>query len=149
MKKRGVAQLVARLVRDQEAGGSSPPTPTIMWRQKRCLLRKARLYRAFLLPKRRFFSVPKHRLSFISCIPVAGDAARKGVKATNKTLGVAGDIARLGDDVADISVGANHRTLHTADYYDKVNSALSGARDRDEAIDILHDIAEMLSNGSF
>ena len=33
----------------------------IMWRQKRCLLRKARIYRAFLLPKRRFFSVPKHR----------------------------------------------------------------------------------------
>ena len=32
-----------------------------MRRQKRCLLRKARLYRAFLLPKRRFFSVPKHR----------------------------------------------------------------------------------------
>ena len=32
-----------------------------MWRQKRCLLRKARIYRAFLLPKRRFFSVPKHR----------------------------------------------------------------------------------------
>ncbi len=34
---------------------------TIMWRQKRCLLRKARIYRAFLLPKRRFFSVLKHR----------------------------------------------------------------------------------------
>ena len=33
----------------------------IMWRQKRCLLRKARIYRAFLLPKRRFFSVPKRR----------------------------------------------------------------------------------------
>ena len=33
----------------------------IMWRQKRCLLRKARLCRAFLLPKRRFFSVPKRR----------------------------------------------------------------------------------------
>ena len=32
-----------------------------MWRQNRCLLRKARIYRAFLLPKRRFFSVPKHR----------------------------------------------------------------------------------------
>ena len=40
---------------------SSLATPTIMWRQKRCLLRKARIYRAFLLPKRRFFSVPKHR----------------------------------------------------------------------------------------
>ena len=34
---------------------------TILWRQKRCLLRKARIYRAFLLPKRRFFSVLKHR----------------------------------------------------------------------------------------
>lgn len=63
MKKlhRGVAQMVARMVRDHEAASSSLATPTIMWRQKRCLLRKARIYRAFLLPKRRFFSVPKHR----------------------------------------------------------------------------------------
>lgn len=224
-------------------------------------------------------------LSFVSCIPVAGDAAGKGSKAANKTLGVAGDVAKHGDNIVDaatdiakhgdniadaatdiakhgdniadavgdatkssktmtwnefqhankgkydkagmsdawnqykkangldtpnpkkgnssllnknmggqrpdgyaahhivagdspgaqeardildgfgidingadngvylptddISGGANHRTLHTADYYDKVNSALSGARNRDEAIDILHDIAEMLSNGSF
>ena len=57
----GVAQLVARMVRDHEAASSSLATPTIMWRQKRCLLRKARIDRAFLLPKRRFFSVPKHR----------------------------------------------------------------------------------------
>ena len=63
MKKlhRGVAQMVARMVRDHEAASSSLATPTIMWRQKRCLLRKARIDRAFLLPKRRFFSVPKHR----------------------------------------------------------------------------------------
>ena len=27
-KFRGIAQLVARIVRDDEAGGSSPPTPT-------------------------------------------------------------------------------------------------------------------------
>lgn len=53
--------LVSRLNGVQEAAGSTPVTRTIMWRQKRCLLRKARLYRAFLLPKRRFFSVPKHR----------------------------------------------------------------------------------------
>ena len=45
----------------QEALSSNLNTRTIMWRQKRCLLRKARLYRAFLLPKRRFFSVPKRR----------------------------------------------------------------------------------------
>ena len=57
----GIAKLVSHLVWDQETGRSSRPTRTIMWRQKRCLLRKARIYRAFLLPKRRFFSVPKHR----------------------------------------------------------------------------------------
>ena len=45
----------------QEALSSNLNTRTIMWRQKRCLLRKARLYRAFLLPKRRFVSVPKRR----------------------------------------------------------------------------------------
>ena len=38
----------------QEALSSNLNTRTIMWRQNRCLLRKARLYRAFLLPKRRF-----------------------------------------------------------------------------------------------
>ena len=53
--------LVSRLNGVQEALSSNLNTRTIMWRQKRCLLRKARLYRAFLLPKRRFFSVPKHR----------------------------------------------------------------------------------------
>ena len=48
-------------VRIREVEGSNPFGSTIMWRQKRCLLRKAWLYRAFLLPKRRFFSVPKRR----------------------------------------------------------------------------------------
>ena len=59
-----------RLVKDKNVIGrtSNMPdvdvmmdSPVIMRRQKRCLLRKARLYRAFLLPKRRFFSVPKRR----------------------------------------------------------------------------------------
>ena len=40
-------------------------------------------------------------LSFVSCIPVAGDAAGKGSKAANKTLGVAGDVAKHGDDIVD------------------------------------------------
>ena len=44
---RGVAQLVARLVRDQEAGGSSPPTPTILTKRYRCVWRKARRINRF------------------------------------------------------------------------------------------------------
>ena len=56
-----VAQLGERSVRIREVEGSNPFRSTIMWRQKRCLLRKARIYRAFLLPKWRFFSVPKRR----------------------------------------------------------------------------------------
>lgn len=40
-------------------------------------------------------------LSFVSCIPVAGDAAGKGSKAANKTLGVAGDVAKHGDNIVD------------------------------------------------
>ena len=40
-------------------------------------------------------------LSFVSCIPVAGDAAGKGSKAANKTLGVAGDVAKHSDDIVD------------------------------------------------
>ena len=54
---RGVAQLVARLVRDQEARGSNPRTPTILTKRYRCVWRKARRinrFRAFSSPD--FFS---------------------------------------------------------------------------------------------
>lgn len=42
-------------------------------------------------------------LSFVSCIPVAGDAAGKGGKAANQALGITGDIAKYGDDVVDVA----------------------------------------------
>ena len=54
---RGVAQLVARLVRDQEAVGSNPVTPTILTKRYRCVWRKVRRinrFRAFSSPD--FFS---------------------------------------------------------------------------------------------
>ena len=52
---------------------SFPQSCHIMWRKNRCLLRKARLYRAFLLPKRRFFSVQKHRCK-IAVFPLWQDS---------------------------------------------------------------------------
>ena len=48
-----------------------------------------------------------------------------------------------------LSGGINHRTLHTTDYYDKINNKLSCTQNWDETIDILNDIAEQLSNGTF
>ena len=54
---RGVAQLVARLVRDQEAVGSNPATRTILTKRYRCVWRKVRRinrFRAFSSPD--FFS---------------------------------------------------------------------------------------------
>ena len=44
---RGVAQLVARLVRDQEAVGSNPVTPTRLTKRYRCVWRKARRINRF------------------------------------------------------------------------------------------------------
>lgn len=42
-----------------------------------------------------------------------------------------------------------HRTLHTAQYYDKVNSLLSTATTKSEAIDVLAYIKSSLMNGTF
>ena len=56
---------------------------------KRCLLRKARLYRAFLLPKRRFFSVPKRRCKFPAGTVPSPGGLRPGAKRglTNRRSG--------------------------------------------------------------
>ena len=84
-----VAQLGERSVRIREVEGSNPFRSTIMWRQKRCLLRKARIYRAFLLPKRRFFSVPKHRCKFPAGTVPSPGGLRPGAKRglTNRRSG--------------------------------------------------------------
>ena len=83
-----VAQLGERSVRIREVEGSNPFRSTIMWRQK-CLLRKARLYRAFLLPKRRFFSVPKRRCKFPAGTVPSPGGLRPGAKRglTNRRSG--------------------------------------------------------------
>ena len=46
-------------------------------------------------------------------------------------------------------MSAYHPSLHSEVYYNKVNSLLKEARNRDEAIEILEDIAEQLSKGEF
>lgn len=48
-----------------------------------------------------------------------------------------------------ISNYAYHPSLHADAYYEKVNSFLLRATKRDEAIEILEDIGEMLSSGTF
>ncbi|MDR6882436.1 RHS repeat-associated core domain-containing protein [Bacillus sp. 3255] len=46
-------------------------------------------------------------------------------------------------------VESNHRRIHTNVYYDNVNSLLSGAKSQDDVIDILDDIRDQLTNGTF
>lgn len=70
-------------------------------------------------------------LSFVSCIPVAGDAAGKGSKAANKTLGVAGDVAKHGDDIVDAATDI-------AKYGDDVADAAADiAKHGDDAKDLI------------
>lgn len=70
-------------------------------------------------------------LSFVSCIPVAGDAAGKGSKAANKTLGVAGDVAKHSDDIVDAATDiAKHGD-------DIVDAATDIAKHGDDAKDLI------------
>ena len=64
-------------------------------------------------------------LSFVSCIPVAGDAAGKGSKAANKTLGVAGDVAKHSDDIVD---AATDIAKHGDDIADAVGDATKSSK---------------------
>ena len=66
MKKlhRGVAQMVARMVRDHEAASSSLATPTILTKRYRCVWRKARRinrFRAFSGPDFFFQTIDANR----------------------------------------------------------------------------------------
>ena len=60
----GVAQLVARMVRDHEAVGSNPATRTILTKRYRCVWRKARRinrFRAFSGPDFFFQTIDANR----------------------------------------------------------------------------------------
>jgi hypothetical protein len=48
-----------------------------------------------------------------------------------------------------ISQSTYHRTLHTAEYYEKVNNMLSSAKSREQALEVLAEIKSMLMNGTF
>ena len=55
----------------------------------------------------------------------------------------------LPDRAASAAPGMYHRTLHTTRYYQAVNQALTSARTRQKALDILDDIRTELLNGTF
>ena len=79
-------------------------------------------------------------LSFISCIPVAGDAAGKGSKAANKTLDVASDIAKHGDNIVDAATDiAKHGD-------DIVDAATDIAKHGDDIADAAADIVKQGDN---
>lgn len=48
-----------------------------------------------------------------------------------------------------VSNSAYHPGLHTNTYYNKVNDMLRGATSKNDVLDILDDIADQLSNGTF
>ncbi len=48
-----------------------------------------------------------------------------------------------------VSNSAYHPSLHTNTYYNKVNDMLRGATSKNDVLDILDDITEQLSNGTF
>lgn len=48
-----------------------------------------------------------------------------------------------------VSNAAYHPSLHTTNYYDKVNALLRNATSKQDAIDILGQISKALQNGSF
>lgn len=49
--------------------------------------------------------------------------------------------------VRGVSEAAYHPALHTKDYYAWVNNMLSGAQSREQVIEILQEIAKILTNG--
>ncbi|RCX13018.1 HNH/ENDO VII superfamily nuclease [Anaerobacterium chartisolvens] len=51
--------------------------------------------------------------------------------------------------VKDVAEGAYHPSLHTDSYYRKVTDLLSGAKSKNDVLDILDDIADQLSKGTF
>ena len=51
--------------------------------------------------------------------------------------------------VKDIAESAYHPSLHTNEYYDVVNDMLKRAQSKDDVLDILDDIADQLSKGTF
>lgn len=51
--------------------------------------------------------------------------------------------------VKNVTSSAYHPSLHTNAYYNKVNDMLRGIISRNDVLDILDDIAEQLSNGTF
>ncbi|WMJ23153.1 AHH domain-containing protein [Paludicola sp. MB14-C6] len=51
--------------------------------------------------------------------------------------------------VKNVAEGAYHPSLHTDSYYRKVSDLLSGAKSKNDVLDILDDIADQLSKGTF
>ena len=70
-------------------------------------------------------------------------------------------LTKFGIDINDSSNGvflptqrnvvnsAYHPSLHSTEYYEKVDDMLSAATNREEAIEILHEIADQLAEGTF
>jgi RHS repeat-associated protein len=48
-----------------------------------------------------------------------------------------------------LGTGAPHRNLHSNRYYDEVNTLITGTKTREEALEVLADIAERLRQGTF
>lgn len=81
-------------------------------------------------------------LSFISCIPVAGDAAGKGGKAANKTLDVASDIAKHGDNIVDTATDIVKHSDDIADAATDIVKHVDPPKAKPDYDSILQDFAD-------
>lgn len=84
---------------------------------------------------------------------VAGTSAKaKEAQKILKDLGIDINDASNGvflPTIKDVSEAAYHPSLHTDTYYKKVTEMLKGITKKEDAIDILDDIAEQLLKGTF
>jgi len=99
-------------------------------------------------------AVPDYPNAAHHIVPSSDARYSQAAQARDKLLSLGIDINDASNGVF-LSTSKNvagttyHRTLHTAQYYDKVNSLLSTASTKSEAIDVLAYIKSSLMNGTF
>ena len=98
--------------------------------------------------------VPDYPNAAHHIVPSSDARFPKAIQARDKLLSLGIDINDANNGVflttsKGVTGTTYHRTVHTAEYYDKVNSLLSTATTKSEAIDVLSYIKSLLINGTF
>lgn len=99
-------------------------------------------------------AVPDYPNAAHHIVPSSDARYAQAAQARDKLLSLGVDINDASNGVflstsKSVAGTTYHRTIHTAQYYDKVNSLLSSANTKGEAIEVLAYIKEALMNGTF